>query len=81
MTSSRISRLRLSRRERCVETLDARWLLSQSGRRLADDERVLERALRAWLFASTVKRTGPSCISVIGWCPSRRCGVAVSPTT
>src|SRR2546422_99657 len=35
----------------------------------------------AWLCGSTEKRTGPSCISVIGWCPSRRCGVAVRPTT
>jgi len=32
----------------------------------------------AWFFASARNRTGPSCISVMAWRPSRRCGVAVA---
>ena len=30
-------------------------------------------------LASNANATGPNCISQIGWCPSRRRGVAVSP--
>jgi len=67
----------------CLELLYAREAITEvaSESRLADDQLVSEWAPRSLASRINGKRTGPSCISVIGWCPSRRCGVAVRPTT
>ena len=70
--------------DRGIELLDPGALVrgSPAGRQSrgrSDDASKGRRAVS--LFGSMANRTGPHCMWMIGWCPSRRYGVAVRPVT